>query len=140
MENKILCKSCLNFIPVISWWCKEEKAVEFHRRRCNSIHGGCTECPFYIRIGFDYLKGGRWLFADIVRNHVMKKLKRREIKRINAICPPAINDIAELFTTMDYYVLRRLLPERRYRRKPKWTLRRWWNSLKRKYWKWRDEY
>lgn len=137
MENKILCKSCLNFIPIISWWCKEEKAVEYHQRRCSSIHGGCTECPFYIRISFDYLKGIRWLIADQIRNSYLRRLRRRERERI--LRSFKYIDVAEQINDWDYYTLRLHRTDYKYKKITKPTFRRWRNKIKRKWERWRDD-
>lgn len=137
MENKILCKSCLNFIPIISWWCKEEKAVEFHGRRCSSIHGGCTYCPFYIRISFDYLKGIRWLIADDIRNSYLRRLTRRERERISQSFK--YFPVSEKIYDLDYYSLREFRKECKYKKIAKQTFRRWINKIKRKWERWRDD-
>lgn len=137
MENKILCKSCLNFIPIISWWCKEEKAVEYHGRRCSSIHGGCTKCPFYIRISFDYLKGIRWLIADDIRKSYLRRLTRRERERISQSFK--YYSVYEKIKDWDYYTLRVHRTEYQYKKKPKPTLRRRINKIKRKWERWRDD-
>lgn len=136
MGNKILCKSCLNFIPIISWWCKEEKAVEYHGRRCSSIHGGCTECPFYIRISFDYLKGIRWLIADDIRKSYLRRLRRRERERI--LRSFKYIDVSERINDLDYYSLRWYRTDYKYKKIPKPTFRRWINKIKREWQMWRD--
>lgn len=137
MKNKILCKSCLNFIPIISWWCKEEKSVEYHGRRCSSIHGGCTKCPFYIRISFDYLKGIRWLIADEIRKSYLRRLRRRERKRL--LQHFKYIEVAAKIKYWDYYKLRMYRTECKYKKITKPTLRRWINKIKRKMERWRDD-
>lgn len=140
MGNKILCTSCLNFIPIISWWCKEENAVEFHGRRCSSIHGGCCECPFYIRISFDYMKGIRWIFAESIRKSYLKKLKKREIERILQINPCVFTQhesFIYLLCKETYYDLRLVYPNVIYRKEGTRTFRRWWNYAKRNYKIWK---
>lgn len=111
--GKISCLNCVNFDPLATRHCClcEHYTWEYQ------VNG--VKCPYFTRKLFDYLKSvDTWLNGPEIRDKQIRIRRDREIARIN-----------QHLQTLDYYDLRKLFPEVKYKKRKKSLWDRFKESL-----------
>lgn len=101
--GKISCKNCVNCVPLATRFCClcEHDTWKYQ--------GTVGKCPYFTRKLFNYLEStDTWLNGTKIREHQIRIRKDREIERIK-----------QHLQSLDYYQLRKLFPEVKYKKRKK---------------------
>lgn len=111
--GKISCTNCVNCVPLATRFCClcEHDTWKYQ--------GTVGKCPYFTRKLFDYLESvDTWLNGPKIRENQIRIRREREIARIN-----------QHLQTLDYYELRKLFPEVKYKKRKKSFWERFKESL-----------
>lgn len=110
--NKLSCLNCVNFVPLATRYCCLENYTWEYQ-------GTGINCPCFTRKLFDYLEStDTWLNGPKIRVYQIRIRREREIERIN-----------QHLQTLDYYDLRKLFPDVKYKKRKKSFLDRFKDLL-----------